>query len=80
MRRLADALGVGKMTLYGHVSDRADLDAAQTAGRAVRRVELVDADFGAMRNARDVDQQVDRARQGAGLVEQRRRIRHEGSS
>ena len=36
----------------------AELDQAEPAGRAVRRVELVDADLGAVRVAGDVDQQV----------------------
>ena len=38
--------------------ERAELDQAEPAGRAVRRIELIDADFGAMRVARDIDQQV----------------------
>ena len=38
--------------------ERAELDEAEPAGRAVGRIELVDADLGAMRVARHVDQQV----------------------
>ncbi len=38
--------------------ERAELDQAQPAGRAVGRIELVDADLGAVRVAGDVDQQI----------------------
>ena len=38
--------------------ERAELDEAEPARRPVRRVELVDADLGAVRVAGDVDQQV----------------------
>ena len=38
--------------------ERAELDETKPAGRAVRRIELVDADLGTMRVATDVDQQM----------------------
>ena len=42
----------------GGISSARNLDQAEPAGRAVRRIELVDADFGAMGIAGDVDQDV----------------------
>ena len=42
----------------GGISNDAELDQPEPAGRAVGRVELVDADFGAMRAAGDVDEQI----------------------
>ena len=38
--------------------ERAEFDEAEATGRSVRRVELVDADLGAVRVAGDVDQDV----------------------
>jgi hypothetical protein len=42
----------------GRHFEPAKLDEAETAGRAIGREELVDADFGAVRVARHIDQQV----------------------